>query len=356
MMQVDSFKQYVDLFKDTEYEIDVAAKKDKINRILELRDKKNVLILGHNYMEPLVYHLSPEEARGDSLALSRYAAETDAPIILFDGVRFMAETAKILSPDKKVLIASKLAGCSLADPIRAEQVKKLKEHYPDSPVVTYINSYADVKAESDIICTSANALNVVRHIHKQTGQHQIIFLPDSLMGKNLQYELDQDGDDIELIYPGRKNILPEGKCEVHEKFTVADIQDIRKQYDIPKGHPNRAILAHWECPPEVIQEADFHGSTTQMSNYIRDNHPERVYLATECEMAANLEGEFPDTEFAKACRIFCQHMRQITIDGILSALETEDPEKHEITVDEEIRKRALIPLNRMLEVKAEISD
>lgn len=356
MIESSSYDKYEHEFKNTEYQIDVAANKDKIRRILELRDQKNVLILGHNYMEPLVYHLSPDEARGDSLALSRYAAETDAPIILFDGVRFMAETAKILSPDKKVLIASKLAGCSLADPIRAEEVKKLKAQYPDSPVVTYINSYADVKAESDIICTSANALNVVKYMHEKTGQRQIIFLPDSLMGKNLQFELDQEGEDIELIYPGRKNILPEGKCEVHEQFTVEDMRDIRKQYDIPKGHPTRAILAHWECPPDVIQEADFHGSTSQMSNYIKDNKPERVYLATECEMAANLEGEFPDTEFVKACRIFCQHMRQITIDGILSALETEDPEKHEITVDEEIRKRALIPLNRMLEVKAGTSD
>lgn len=352
MIEAESYTEYEGFFKNTKYEIDVAAHKDKIRRILELRDKKGVLILGHNYMEPLIYHLSPEEARGDSLALSKYAAETDSPIILFDGVRFMAETAKILNPEKKVLIASKLAGCSLADPIRAEQVKTLKSEYPGRPVVTYINSYADVKAESDIICTSANALNVVRYIHEQTGSREIIFLPDSLMGKNLQFELDEAGDDIELIYPGYKNSLPEGKCEVHEKFTVDDLRDIREQYDIPKGHPRRAILAHWECPPEVIREADFHGSTSQMSRYIKDNKPERVYLATECEMAANLESEYPDTEFVKACRIFCQHMRQITIDGILSALETEDPEKHEITVEDEIRERALIPLNRMLEVKA----
>ncbi len=347
-----SYEEYERSFKGTPYEVDVAAHREKIERILELRDKKKVLILGHNYMDPLIYHLSPKQARGDSLALARYAASTDAPIILFDGVLFMAETAKILNPDKKVLIASKLAGCSLADPIRAEQVRELKAQYPGCPVVTYINSYADVKAESDVICTSANALQVVRYISEETGSNTVLFFPDSLMGENLQRELRAEGRDVELIYPGKKNNLPEGKCEVHDKFTVEDLKEIRKRYDIPKGHPRRAILAHWECRPEVIEEADFHGSTSQMAKYIREKRPERVYLATECEMSANLEAEFPETEFIKACRVFCQYMQKITIDGILSALETEDPEKHEVTVDEEIRKRALIPLNKMLEISS----
>ena len=347
---VVAFKSYQQSFRGSPYEIDVAANEEKIRRILQLKEEKNVLILGHNYMRPYIYALSELGARGDSLALSRYAAETDCPIILFDGVRFMAETAKILNPDKKVLIASKEAGCSLADPIRGEQVRRLKQEYPGAPVVTYINSYADVKAESDIVCTSANAVKVIIHMYEETGSDTIIFLPDTLLGENLQRELDDMGYSIDLIYPGKNNSLAEGKCEVHEKFTVEDLLTIRKQYDIPKGHPHRAILAHWECPPEVLQEADFHGSTSQMANYVRENHPERVFLATECEMAANLEGEFPLTDFVRTCQIYCTHMRRITLDGILSALETEDPEKHEITVDEGIRVRALKPIQRMLEL------
>ena len=342
-----SFREH---FRGTAYEIDVAANEDKIRRILQLKEEKNVLILGHNYMRPMIYSLSDEAARGDSLALSRYAAETDCPIILFDGVRFMAETAKILNPGKKVLIASKLAGCSLAEPISAEDVRHLKEAYPGVPVVTYVNSYADVKAESDICCTSANAIQVILHITNVAGTDMAIFLPDSLMGENLQRELDQMDCGVDLIYPGKKNGLAEGKCEVHDQFTVEQLRTIRSDYDIPKGHPRRAVLAHWECLPEVIEEADFHGSTSQMANYIRHNSPERVYLATECEMAANLESEFPHTEFVRACAVYCSHMRQITIDGMLSALETEDPVRHEITVNEQVRVRALKPIQRMLEL------
>ena len=345
-----TFALYERSFQSTPYEIDVAANEEKIQRILQLKEEKNVLILGHNYMRPLIYGLSDTGARGDSLALARYAAETDCPIILFDGVKFMAETAKILNPDKKVLIASKEAGCSLADPIRAEAARRIKSEFPGVPVVTYINSYADVKAESDICCTSANAINVILHIARETGSDRVIFLPDTLMGKNLQEELDVLGHDIEVIYPGKKNSLAEGKCEVHEQFTVDDLLMIREQYDIPKCHPRRAILAHWECSPEVIHEADFHGSTSQMGKYIRENNPERVYLATECEMAANLAAEFPLIEFVRACQVYCTHMRQITLDGILSALESEDTEKHEITINEEIRLRALKPIQRMLEI------
>ena len=337
-------------FRGTAYEIDVAANEDKIRRILQLKAEKNVLILGHNYMRPMIYSLSDDEAKGDSLALSRHAAKTDCPIILFDGVRFMAETAKIINPEKKVLIASKLAGCSLAEPISAEDVRHLKDCYPGVPVVTYINSYADVKAESDICCTSANAIQVILHITNAAGTDRAIFLPDSLMGENLQRELDEMACGVDLIYPGKKNDLAEGKCEVHEQFTVEQLRTIRSDYDIPKGHLRRAVLAHWECPQEVIEEADFHGSTSQMANYIRDNGPERVYLATECEMAANLESEFPQTEFVRACAVYCSHMRQITIDGILSALETEDPVRHEITLDEDVRVRALKPIQRMLEL------
>ena len=224
-----------------------------------------------------------------------------------DGVRFMAETAKILNPDKKVLIASKLAGCSLADPVRGEDVRALKASYPGVPVVMYVNSYADAKAEADICCTSSNALDVILHVAGTTGSAKVIFLPDTLMGMNLQAEFDDLGHRLELIYPGKttgpgkNNGMREAKCEVHAQFNGADLQLLRQQYDIPKGHPRRAILAHWECPPDVLQEADFHGSTSQMANYIWEHQPERAYLATECEMAANLEAEFPQTEFVRAC-------------------------------------------------------
>ncbi|MBI5388918.1 quinolinate synthase NadA [Candidatus Woesearchaeota archaeon] len=333
-------------YHDPLLQLEAEANKTIIERILLLKEQKDVLILGHNYMHPLIYNLSPPEARGDSLALSKYAAETDKPIILFDGVVFMAETAKILNPTKKVLIASKKAGCSLADPLRGEQVRALKKQFPGLPVVTYINSYADVKAESDICCTSANALKVIL----STKAKRVIFLPDSLMGENLQVELKKMGSDVELIYPGKKNKLPAGKCEVHDKFTVDDIRRVREQYDIPKGHPHRAVLVHWECTPEVVQEADFCGSTSQMANYIKEKKPERIFLATECEMAANLQNEFPQTEFIRQCNVYCQHMRQITLKGILSALETEDKELHEVIVPESVRKKALVPIQKMLEI------
>ena len=334
------------LIKEPLMQLEAEAQQDIIERILQLKKQKNVLILGHNYMHPLVYQLSDADARGDSLGLSMYAARATNPIILFDGVLFMAETAKILNPDKKILIADKTAGCSLADPIRAADVIALKQQYPGVPVVTYVNSYADVKAKSDYCCTSANALKIILAI----GKPKIIFLPDSLMGENLQNELNRMGKKIELIYPGKGNKLKRGMCEVHDKFTLEDIRMVRKNYDIPKGHPTRAVLVHWECRPDVVKEADFCGSTTQMAQYIKEKKPEKVFLATECEMAANLSMEFPATEFIRQCNVYCQHMRKITLPKILSALETEDVEKHEVFVDEEIRKKALIPIQKMLEI------
>lgn len=345
-----TFEQYAQAFEGTSNAVDIAAHEATIRRIFALRDEKNAVILGHNYMPPVIYGLSEPWGRGDSLLLAQRAADTAAAIIVLNGVRFMAETAKILSPHKKVLIASKLAGCSLADPIRAAEVRRLKQEYPGIPIVTYINSYADVKAESDYCCTSANALNVIRHVRKTTGRTTIIFLPDTLMGKNLQAELDAASDGIDLIYPGKKNSLDEGRCEVHEKFTVADLQAIRKEHGIPKGHPRRAVLAHWECPPDVLQEADYHGSTSQMMRYVSEHQLEKVYLATECEMAANLQQQLRGTQFVRACMVFCQHMQRITLDGILHALETEDPELHEVTVAEPIRRRALVSIERMLAI------
>lgn len=346
-----AFRNYKQRFQQTPYEIDVLANEDTIRRILELKEQKQAVVLGHNYMSPLIYNLSEKMERGDSLALARYAATTSKPLIVFDGVVFMAETAKILNPAKKVLVASKQAGCSLADPIRADEVRKLRAQYPQAPVVTYINSYADVKAESDICCTSANAVDVVIRMHEQSGSRTVIFVPDSLMGANLQAELNRRGLDIELIYPGKDNPLNAVKCQVHDQFTVEDILSVRSQYDLPKGHPSRAVMAHWECRPEVLEEADYHGSTSQMAGYIESRQLEKVYLVTECEMAANLISEFPHVEFVRSCQAYCPHMRMITLEGILSALENEDEERHEVFVDPSLRERALLPIQRMLDLK-----
>jgi quinolinate synthase len=326
--------------------LEFLARRDQIRRILELRDEKDALILGHNYMIPLVYQLSDEAARGDSLALSRYAAQAENPIILFNGVVFMAETAKILNPAKKVLIADSTAGCSLADGFTAGDVRGYRDEFPDAPVVTYVNSYAEVKAESDYCCTSANVMQIVEHA-AHDGNGRVIFLPDTLMGRNVEKELRRKGSAIELIYPG-KHDARFARCEVHEKFTREQLRLLRRQFNLPKGSTDSAILAHWECSPEVLEEADFHGSTSEMAAHI-STHPQlaRVYLATECEMASNLESEFPQVNFVKTCAVYCQHMRKITLDKILSTLETESPEVH---VPEETRIRALGSIQRMLSI------
>lgn len=354
---IDSIKEHLELEESPDQLLEFRAREDIIERILELRDKKNVLILGHNYMEPKVYHLSEKQYRGDSLQLSRLAAQSNNPIILFDGVRFMAETAKILNPDKKVLIADIDAGCSLADPFTAKDVLEYKQKYPGTPVVTYINSYADIKAESDYCCTSANALKIVKHAANEYRTKKVIFFPDSLMGRNIQEELSKSGSDIELIYPGKYDDKY-GRCEVHERIRAEDIKNIRKQHKLPKHDKSKvlekdnietAVLVHWECLPETVEEADFTGSTSEMIKYMAEHkNLKRVYLGTECEMTANLEREYPQIQFIKTCNIFCQHMRKITLEKILDCLENEAPE---ITVPEDIRKRALIPIERMLAIK-----
>ncbi len=325
--------------------LDFLAKRETIEEILRLKQEKDVLILGHNYMRPLIYQLS--DVKGDSLALARYAANAENPIILFDGVLFMAETAKILNPSKKVLIADLEVGCSLADPFQAEDVLGYKRRFPGAPVVTYINSYAEVKAESDYCCTSANGLKVIKHAANEFNTDRVIFLPDSLMGENLQIELRTQGSQIDLIYPGKCD-NKSGKCEVHEKFTPELIREIRKQHAISKVDPRTAVLVHWECPPNVLEEADFHGSTSEMGKYIRD-HPKlkRVFLGTECEMSANLASEFPNVEFVRSCQNFCQHMQKITLEKILYSLEHE---VYEVNVDEQVAKRALTAIERMLNI------
>src|SRR3989344_3053860 len=311
--------------------LDFLAQREKIERILLLKEQKNVLVLGHNYRPPLVYNLSGGGERGDSLQLAQYAAKSDKPIILFDGVRFMAETAKILNSEKKVLIADMQAGCSLADPFRGAEVRAYKEQFPGLPIVIYINSYADAKAEADYCCTSSNGLQVVQHAAKESGTERVIFLPVSVMGENLQDELREAGSALELIYPGKYD-AQHGSCEVHEKISLEMVQNIRVQYQLPKHQPGEtnpetAVLVHWECLPEVRKEADFCGSTSHMIRYVRE-HPslQRVYLGTECEMSANMQNEFPRIDFVRACAVSCQHMAKITVDKILKTLES-DPDR-----------------------------
>jgi quinolinate synthase len=343
-----AFQAYVSALRE-DLALEARAKQEIIQEILRLKREKDVLILAHNYMSPLVFNLSDREYRGDSLALSMLAAETEKQTILFNGVYFMAETAKILNPKKTVLIADREAGCSLAVAVKSEDVRKLKADNPGAPVVTYINRYADIKAESDICCTSANALDLIRSLEAS----RVIFLPDSLMGANLQEELDRQEAGIELIYPGRRNDLAPGKCEVHDQILLEDIRRVRVQSDIPKGHPRRAVLVHWECRPEVVAEADFCGSTSEMARYIRERAPERVFLGTECEMAANLENEFPQTEFIRLCNVFCEHMARIQLEKILEALDSEGPE-YRVTLDEDLRRKALRPIQAMLDRSARL--
>ena len=329
-------------------DLDIDTRIDMIHDILTLKEKHNVVILGHNYMEPLVFNLSSAEEQGDSLALSKYASKTTAKYIIFNGVPFMAETAKILNPEKRILVADKTAGCSLADNFSAEQIKEMKEQYPGVPVMIYINSYAEAKAESDVCCTSANAVNIA----KEMPGDKIIFVPDILFAKNLEQDLKGIK---EVIYPGKNNQTKGAVCEVHEKFTLEDLEAVRKSFNIPKGHPKRLIYAHWECSPEVLREADFYGSTTQISKNIAkrvaEGNIERCFIASECELTANLTQEFPTVRFWTACSVRCQHMAKVTVQGvydILKALDAgEEISQYEVTLSPEVIARAKAPIEKM---------
>ena len=311
-------------------------------RILELKKERNAVILAHNYMEPALYYSVPDFT-GDSLELSRKAAQTDADVIVFCGVRFMAETAKILSPDKTVLLPASKAGCSLAASITADDVRKLKQQFPGVPVVTYVNCYADVKAETDICCTSSNAAMVVESLDSE----QVIFLPDEYLAKNVARETGKT-----IIFPSKtpqakfdelnyQFIGWHGKCEVHERFTVEDIENARRQF------PDVMVLAHPECPPEVVEAADFSGSTTAMVKYVQEHQAERYLLLTECSMGDNIAAENPDKEMVRMCSIRCPHMNQITMEDTLAALEKM---QYVIEIPEEIRVRAFDAVNRMLAI------
>ncbi len=324
-------------------------KAELVHDIRLLKKEKNAVILGHNYMEPALFHTIPDFA-GDSLDLSRKAATTDKDVIVFCGVKFMAETAKILSPDKKVLLPSEKAGCSLAESISAEDVRKLKQMYPGVPVVTYVNTYADVKAESDICCTSSNAAQVVTSLNEDT----VIFIPDEYLAKNVARETGK-----RIIFPVKKNgtngqnrerkdtpldyqmIGWKGRCEVHELFKVEDIHNVRAQF------PDVTVLAHPECSPEVVAESDYSAGTNALIRYIDENNIKRFLLLTECSMADNIIAAHPDRETIRLCSIRCQHMNQITLEDTLDALRYES---YVIEVPEDIRQRAYRSVSRMLEI------
>ncbi|MCK5412307.1 MAG: quinolinate synthase NadA [Gemmatimonadota bacterium] len=292
----------------------------EINRLKRVR---NAIILGHNYMVPEIFH-GIADFKGDSLALAREARDTDADIIVFCGVHFMAETAKILNPDRTVLIPDLEAGCSLSESITAEDVRLLRQRYPGVPIVTYVNTPAAIKAESDICCTSANARAVVESL----GSDTVIFLPDEYLAKNVAKETDV------------RVIAWHGRCIVHERFTVEEIQAYRDQY------PGIEVIAHPECSPEVCAEADFVGSTSGMIGYLAAARGNRVIMVTECSMSDNVQEAHPELDFIKPCAI-CPHMKRISLEKTLASLREL---RYEVEVPEGVRLRALRAVERMLEV------
>ncbi|MEX1122991.1 MAG: quinolinate synthase NadA [Balneolales bacterium] len=307
----------------------------EINRI---KKEKNAVILGHNYMEPALYH-SITDYVGDSLGLSRISAESDADRIVFCGVRFMAETAKILNPTRMVLLPARVAGCSLAASITAEDVRRLKQKYPGVPVVTYINTYADVKAETDICCTSSNAAAIVNSLDTDT----VICLPDEFLAKNVARDTGKRvimaNDETQDITGGM--VAWDGRCEVHEKFTLQDVQNVREQF------PEAIILAHPECPPDVVEASDFSASTTAMVNYVKDSEAKKFLLLTECSMGDNIAAENPGKEMLGMCSVRCPHMNEITLEDTLACLRED---KYQIEIEESIRVKAKRSVDRMLEL------
>ena len=293
-----------------------------------LKAEKNAVILAHNYMTPDIFNLVGDY-RGDSLGLAIEATKTDADMIVQGGVHFMAETSKILCPDKRVFIPSMRAGCSLASSITGDDVKLIKERYPEIPIVTYVNTSADVKAESDITCTSSNAVAIVEHIASERGVNKVIMIPDEFLAKNVAKQTD-----VEVI-------AWHGRCEVHARFSAQDIRDMRA------AHPGVTVLAHPECPPEVVEESDFTGSTKAMSDYVKDTSPAKVILLTECSMSDNVAGMNPDVDFVRPCNL-CPHMKRITLENIFECLKFET---NEVLVDEDIRRRAYDAVMRMINVK-----
>jgi quinolinate synthase len=295
-----------------------------IDAIVALKKSRNAVILAHNYQTPEIFHCVADIV-GDSLALAREAMHVEADVIVLAGVHFMAETAKLLNPSKTVLIPDRRAGCSLADSISPEDVRLLRRSYPGVPIVTYVNTSAAVKAESDICCTSGNARTVIESL----GVDRVIMLPDEYLAKNIAAETKV------------KVITWTGHCEVHERFTAQEVQQLRED------HPGVVVLAHPECPPDVLAAADFAGSTAAMSSYVATKRPPRVVLLTECSMSDNVAIQYPDLEFIRPCNL-CPHMKTITLGNIRRALETM---QHQVTIDESVAARARRAVERMLAVK-----
>ena len=297
---------------------------EDIDAIMELKRRRNAVILAHNYQTPEIFHCVADVV-GDSLALARKAMDVDADVIVLAGVHFMAETAKLLNPGRTVLIPDLRAGCSLAESITPADVRMLRARHPGVPVVSYVNTSAAVKAESDICCTSGNARAVVESL----GVDRVIMLPDEYLAQNVARETS-----VEII-------AWSGHCEVHERFTVADIRQMRDE------NPGVVVLAHPECPPEVVAAADFAGSTAAMSDYVASHQPPRVLLLTECSMSDNVAVQHPQTSFVRPCNL-CPHMKRITLAKIRTALETMC---HEVVIDPVVAVRARRAVERMLAVR-----
>ncbi|MDI6770270.1 MAG: quinolinate synthase NadA [Anaerolineales bacterium] len=346
-------------------DVELRYKAELAAEIIELKREKNAVILGHNYMEPALYYSIPDFV-GDSLDLSRKAAQTEKDIIVFCGVKFMAETAKILNPTKTVLLPSEKAGCSLAASITAEDVRALKREFPGVPVVTYVNTYADVKAESDICCTSSNAKAVVESLKSDT----VIFLPDEYLAANVaretgrriifpalaptlpspirpplspHFEVQKWGDERGVGGQGRGQVMIgwRGRCEVHEKFTVNDIEAVRAQF------PDVVILSHPECSPEVVAASDFSGSTNAMIKYVEQTKAPHYLVLTECAMGDNIAAANPDKDMLRLCSVRCPHMNEITLEDTLNALKLN---RYVIEVPEDIRQRAYQAVERMIAI------
>jgi quinolinate synthase len=296
---------------------------EDIDAILRLKRQRDAVILAHNYQTPEIFHCVADIV-GDSLALAREAAKTDAGMIVLAGVHFMAETAKLLNPEKRVLIPDLRAGCSLAESITAADVRLLRARYPGVPIVTYVNTSAAVKAESDICCTSGNAKKIVESL----GVPKVIMLPDEYLAQNIARET------------GVEIVTWAGHCEVHERFSAKDVRQLRA------GHPGVVVLAHPECPPDVVAEADFAGSTAAMIDYVAERQPARVVLMTECSMSDNVAVQNPEVEFIRPCNL-CPHMKRITLAKIRRSLETLT---HEVTIDPAVAQPARRAVERMLAI------
>ena len=305
-------------------EVEWAVHEPLVEKINKLKKEKNAVILAHSYMTPEIYHCVADIV-GDSLKLAKESQKAKADIIIMCGVHFMAETAKILNPDKKVLIPDMSAGCSLAESITGDDVRLLKEKYPGVPVVSYVNTSADVKSETDICCTSSNAVEIVESL----GVDKVIFLPDEYLAQNVAAQTKV------------KIISYKGTCIVHERFTPEEIREYRKNY------PGIVVLAHPECPPDVVAEADYTGSTSKMSNYVRDKQPKKVLMVTECSMSDNVAIENPEVEMIKPCNL-CPYMKKITLQGIYNSLVNGT---EEVKLTEAVMDKARLSIKRMIEVK-----